>query len=70
MKTEMLEYCKVVLDKVSFSPVLFKKEWRKAKNLLMPEEFEELKKWCRQKHAAFYDEPLGQHATVHQQNYA
>lgn len=42
----MLEYCKIILQKVSFDPKLFQTELLKAFKELMVEEFEVLKKWC------------------------
>lgn len=45
----MLEYCKVILEKVSFDPNLFRKELYKAFAELVPDEFIELKNWCIQK---------------------
>lgn len=42
----MLEYCKIILQKVSFDPKLFQTELLKAFKELMIEEFEVLKKWC------------------------
>ncbi|MBL0743376.1 hypothetical protein [Chryseolinea lacunae] len=42
----MLNYVKTVLTKVSFSALLFEKELRKAINLLIGEEVNELKRWC------------------------
>lgn len=47
MKTTMLEYCKTVLRKVSFSRKLFFKEYRKARLWLAPHEAIELKTWIR-----------------------
>ena len=44
----MLEYSKTVLKKVSFDVKLFCKELRKAVDLLLPEEVEELKVWLQQ----------------------
>lgn len=42
----MLEYFKLILEKVSFDPALFRMEFRKAARKLMDEEIAELKKWC------------------------
>ncbi len=44
----MLEYCKVILRKISFDRRLFRKEYRKACGYLAPEEQRELKKWIRE----------------------
>ncbi|MCG8474017.1 MAG: hypothetical protein MI784_00820 [Cytophagales bacterium] len=42
----MLNYCKTILSKVSFDRILFRKELRKALDMLLPSEKEELKRWC------------------------
>lgn len=42
----MLEYCKLILSKVSFSKDLFEKELKKAIKGLVADEIQELKKWC------------------------
>ena len=42
----MLNYVKNVLTKVSFDARLFEKELRKAIELLIGEEIQELKQWC------------------------
>jgi type IV secretory pathway TrbF-like protein len=44
----MLEYYKVVLGKVSFDPVLFRKELRKAFRHLVEDEKIELRDWLEQ----------------------
>ena len=46
-KTSMLEYCKVIFEKVSFSHALFKKELHKSSNLLAEEEMDQLYTWCK-----------------------
>ncbi len=55
----MLEYAKVILEKVSFDRRLFEKELRKALVTLIKEEIEALKAWCYEKfgqlHAATLD---------------
>lgn len=43
----MLGYCKIVLEKMSFSKKLFLKEYRKSLSLLNPEERDELRAWIR-----------------------
>jgi hypothetical protein len=43
----MLEYVKTILEKVSFDDKLFKKEFEKAVNMLLPEEVTELISWIR-----------------------
>ena len=46
-KQSMLDYCKMILRKMSFSKKLFLKEYRKSLSWLGPEEQTELKKWVR-----------------------
>jgi hypothetical protein len=41
----MLEYSKLILEKVSFDNKLFEKELIKSINILMPEEIKELLSW-------------------------
>jgi hypothetical protein len=48
MKTPMLQYVKTILEKVSFSKNLFRKEYRKSFNWLSKSESQELKSWIRQ----------------------
>lgn len=43
----MLEYCKIILVKISFDRKLFRKEYRKTFSYLEPNEHNELKKWIR-----------------------
>ena len=45
----MLEYSKVILEKVSFDLDLFHKEWKKAIQRLLEPEVEELNNWVIQK---------------------
>jgi hypothetical protein len=45
----MLEYCKLVLEKISFSRRLFRREYRKTFRYLEPQEHFELKRWLREK---------------------
>lgn len=47
-KQSMLEYCKVILVKISFDKRLFRKEYRKTFSYLEPDEHNELKKWVRE----------------------
>lgn len=54
----MLEYIKVILGKVSFSKELFEKELRKAINMLVPGEVEQLKDWCYARFSNLYEEIL------------
>jgi hypothetical protein len=41
-----LSYAKLILAKVSFDPVLFRKELRKALTVLLPSDAEMLRSWC------------------------
>jgi hypothetical protein len=45
-RCHMLEYCKTVLQKVSFSPPLFRKELKKSLRWLQKEEVYLLQAWC------------------------
>jgi hypothetical protein len=45
----MLEYCKLVLEKISFSRRLFRREYRKTFRYLEPKEHFELKNWLRRR---------------------
>ena len=44
---KMLEYCKTVLQKISFNRSLFMKEYRKSFRYLDKEHHHELKLWLR-----------------------
>jgi hypothetical protein len=48
-KQSMLEYCKIILMKISFDKKLFRKEYRKTFLYLEANEHHELKKWIREK---------------------
>ncbi len=48
MKKTMFTYTKNVLERVSFDPILFCKEIRKALKVLLPYEIEQLKDWLVQ----------------------
>jgi hypothetical protein len=50
----MLEYAKVILQKVSFDKKLFEKELRKAIASLLKEEIQMLKSWCYEKFGQVY----------------
>ncbi len=45
----MLEYTKMILEKVSFEPRIFRKELRKALRQSTKEEFQQLMSWCRER---------------------
>ena len=53
-----LEYAKLILQKVSFSHKLFKKELGKAINHLSREDVIELRFWCSQNIAYYSPNPL------------
>jgi hypothetical protein len=47
MPRMIYDYTKSVLERVSFDPVLFLRELRKAVKSLLPYEIEQLKKWLQ-----------------------
>lgn len=47
-KTSMLDYCKLVLKKMSFSRRLFRKEYKKTFTYLDPMDHSKLKQWLRE----------------------
>jgi hypothetical protein len=49
----MLDYVKLILEKVSFDQHLFEKELKKSIKQLIREELEELKDWCYQNFAQY-----------------
>ena len=44
-----LDYYKMILDRVSFYPELFVKEYRKAKRQLQPSDVDDLHRWIHEK---------------------
>lgn len=50
----MLEYIKIILQKVSFDRRLFEKELRKAIRMLMPDEVKRLKMWCYERFSSVH----------------
>jgi hypothetical protein len=44
-----LEYAKMILEKVSFEPKIFRKELRKALKKSSKRDFKHLMAWCREK---------------------
>lgn len=50
----MLEYIKIILQKVSFDRRLFEKELKKAIKMLMPAEVKRLKLWCYEHYSSAY----------------
>jgi hypothetical protein len=55
---KMLEYVKMILDKVSFDKKLFEKELKKGLKDLLPDEIKELKSWCYEKFGSLYQSVL------------
>ena len=47
MPRMIYDYTKSVLERVSFDPILFLRELRKAVKSLLPYEIEQLKKWLQ-----------------------
>ncbi len=45
--TSFLDYYKIILEKVSFDPMLLRKEYQKAKRNLCTDETKELNKWLQ-----------------------
>lgn len=50
----MLEYVKLILEKVSFDRKLFEKELQKGLKQLVPTEVKQLKEWCYKKFGTVY----------------
>ncbi|HMX88020.1 MAG TPA: hypothetical protein PKD30_05920 [Saprospiraceae bacterium] len=46
-KQSMLEYSKIILTKMSFSKALFRKEYKKAIDILTVDERGQLENWAR-----------------------
>lgn len=53
-KSNMLEYIKTILSKVSFDVHLFEKELKKAINALVPSEIIQLRDWCYSEYSKQY----------------
>ena len=54
MTVTLLEYFKIILQKVSFDAKLFEKELRKAINQLIKSDLIVLKKWCYEQFGKIY----------------
>jgi len=53
---KMLQFCQLVLEKVSFDRFLFEKELKKAIDTLrLKEELIELQEWCKKKYSPAYE---------------
>jgi len=48
LKISMIEYCKIILKKMSFNRKLFLKEYRKSFKHLAPHEQTQFRKWARE----------------------
>lgn len=48
-KMSPTEYAKMILEKVSFEPKIFRKELRKALRKVSKRDFKHLMDWCREK---------------------
>jgi hypothetical protein len=57
----MLDYVKIILQKVSFSEYLFERELRKSMTTLLREDILELKKWCYEHFSETYLQILNQY---------
>ena len=57
----MLDYIKLILEKVSFDPFLFEKELRKNTKELIKDDFNELKDWCFKNFGTQYNHILERH---------
>jgi hypothetical protein len=57
----MLDYVKIILQKVSFNEHLFERELRKSVNSLLREDVLELKKWCYEHFSETYLQILNQY---------
>lgn len=54
MALSMLEYTKLILEKVSFDRKLFEKELTKAIRYLLDPELRELERWCMERFGLQY----------------
>ncbi len=50
----MLDYAKIILQKVSFNKALFEKELRKALKAMLPAEITAFRVWCYQQFSRLY----------------
>ncbi len=54
MAITLLEYIKVILQKVSFDAKLFEKELKKAIRMLITDEVKSLQMWCYEQFGSMY----------------
>jgi hypothetical protein len=59
--SNVLEYVKTVLQKVSFDRVLFEKELRKGLQMLVTDDVSVLRTWCYEKFSDRYQTILNQY---------
>jgi len=52
----MFEYCKIIIEKVSFDKVLFEKELKKSITYLIPEEIDTFLNWVQANFGEQYSE--------------
>jgi hypothetical protein len=52
IKVTMFEYCKMILEKLSFDRRLFRKEYKKSFKYLAPAERAAFRKWVRERFGA------------------
>jgi hypothetical protein len=57
-KTTMLEYCKLILQRVQFDKRLWRKEYRKSLLRLSATESRELKYWARKQYSVPMIQPI------------
>jgi hypothetical protein len=48
-KVSMFEYCKLILEKLSFNKTLFVKEYRKSFKYLHPGEHSKFRRWVKKR---------------------
>lgn len=53
MKNSMLDYCKLILEKVRFNKKLFWKEYKKSCHNLADNEVAELREWLNSRYGPF-----------------
>lgn len=61
MEMTMLEYSKLILEKVSFDAGLFENELKKSTRSLIGNEIGELRNWCDDKFGDRYRETIQKH---------
>lgn len=58
MSSNMFELSKLILQRVSFDPVLFRKELRKAVRWIRQEEINNFRNWCLTTFGATYGDVI------------